>query len=252
MLIIPPGFAVLPGTQTAIGEVNGVPSMSINGGPIVPIVQPSLIVEATDPMVVEQQRISALGFGVNYWTPIKLPDTALPSTGATAPAALTTGAWVTDGGGRLSTGATLDWLAGPLFTKFRTRGGAVIFDGFIASPVNARTAQFGLVNAAASQVVVVQTNFAVSTTNYVLEGLGGATTTNPASGGIGVADAQRHLFSLYCDPNIRGKLFGAIDGNEIMSYPIDASVVDQTYFAHMFSTMAADAALARWCGGICL
>lgn len=206
----------------------------------------------TDPMRVEMDRIAALGFGINSWSDINKPDTALPSTAASPPAALTTGAWLTDGGGRLSTGTTIDWLGPPIFTKLRTRGGACVFDGFLASPVGGRTAEFGLINTAASQLVVIMTNNAVSTTNYLIEGLGGVTTTSIATGVLGVADAQRHIFSFYVDPNIRNKFFGAIDGNEIMSYTLDTSIVDQTMMPIMFSTTAGDAALARWAAGFCL
>lgn len=209
----------------------------------------------SDPMVIEQARISALGFGINYWNGIKDPATTLPQTAASPPAAMTTGAWVTDGGGRLSTGATIDFLAGPIFTKLRTRGGAMIFDGFLASPVTGRTAEFGLINAANSQTVTIMTDFSVpagGTTNYLIKGLGSVTTSAVATGVLGVADASRHTFSIYIDPNNRNKFFGAIDGNEIMSYPLDTSILDQTYLPIMFSVTAADAALARWSAGFCL
>lgn len=213
---------------------------------------PALAMVATDAMMIEQARISALNFGINYWTDIKKPDTALPSTAGSAPAALTTGAWLIDGGGRLSTGTTIDWLGPPMVTKARTRGFAAIFDGFIAAPVAARTAEFGFINLAASQLVVIMTDFATSQTNYLIKGLGGVTTTGIATGVLGACDAQRHIFSLYSDPIKRGKLFGAIDGNEIMSFALDTSVVDQAMMPIMFSTAAGDAALARWCAGVAL
>jgi len=160
------------------------------------------------------------------------------SYGATVATAATNDAAQVGGGVSNAAGAYKAFSAS-IFQTPKTTGWGIAFRCIVPTPVAAKFVGFGLVNAAANHDVTFASYNTISTTNYVIDITGGATTTVDSGVAINTAMAD---YVLTCDATTL-KLFR--NGALVTSTTTLTNLADEPMFPALFGTDVNTAKLVR-------
>lgn len=141
------------------------------------------------------------------------------------------------GGVLLFAGGTGRIFGVSIFQQCLTKSFGIAFRGALLGPTSGRVAQLGLSNVANSNVITVETAFAVDPTKYVLH-IVGAGTTDVVS--TLVADLGYHDFMITGDATT---VTMWVDGINVASTSTLTNISDQPMFMYAFDTTAGDTLL---------